>query len=206
MYSINICISGDMNTGKSSFVYFLQTSKIYDYYVSTIGVEFTSIPYIYCHNNNEYKFKFNIWDCSGNKKFRNICRYFYNKGQTFFLFYESSRYNTFLELENIYNYIERYGPSEKKYYLIGTKSNYGTNQSTLELSEIISFAKKINATYTNINLYKCDTIYTLLDFLCKQYLEKHNSNQDSMDSEMNTCCKICDNCCFNLLLSKCNRD
>ena len=59
IYDIYICIVGSCNTGKSSFVNFINNNFIYNTYVSTIGVEFTIMYYVFNHKNINYNFK--IW-------------------------------------------------------------------------------------------------------------------------------------------------
>ena len=91
---IKLILIGDTKTGKTKFNQYLVNgyeSINFDSYKATIGGTLSSKQIIYKNN----KFKFEIWDTTGQERYIPLIRVFIKKADMVFIFYDSSEKKTF---------------------------------------------------------------------------------------------------------------
>jgi|UniRef100_A0A6C0ITS8 small GTP-binding protein len=154
---MNICLLGDCESGKSSFVNRLD-NKEYNKPSKTIGVDHVIV----------YKkdIKMKLWELSGNIKFNEITRHYYDQKDVFLIFFDINNINSFKNIEYWIQQINSKTQSNNnKILLIGNKIDLERRFDIIELNTICN---KYLINYVdisikrNINIDRCfDEIYRL---------------------------------------------
>src|SRR3990167_6272064 len=89
-----LVILGEQGVGKSSLVHYFFTEQFMEYVESTIGASYkTKIIYV-----NEHTVKLEIWDTSGQERYRALGPMYYRRADAVFLVYDITRKKSFDEL------------------------------------------------------------------------------------------------------------
>ena len=75
-YIFKICVFGDYNTGKTSFLNCLQEFDYVKTYEATIGVEYSSKIF---NLKDGKQVKVTFWDCAGQERFNTVTESFFRK-------------------------------------------------------------------------------------------------------------------------------
>ena len=97
-YIFKICVFGDYNTGKTSFLNCLQEIDYVKTYEPTIGVEYSTKIF---NLEDDKKAKVTFWDCAGQERFRVLQKIFLEDVTGGMLFFDVSNresYNNVLNL------------------------------------------------------------------------------------------------------------
>ena len=150
---IKIVIIGDSGVGKSSIIVRFADNKYDDYFLPTIGLEF-SIKKITIDDN---LYKIHMWDLAGQERFRSITTSYYRNAQGILLAFDIANLDSFKNVEKWLFDIYKYSGDNTKIILIGTKSDLETERK-ISRENAEKFAKSINVSYyeisskTNINI------------------------------------------------------
>ena len=152
MQKYNLCLIGDSQVGKSSFLEFLQNNSfINNKPQRTIGVE-----HMYYIRNNK---KWNIWDLAGDKQFENITIGYYKNVDLFLLFFDVNNIDSFNNLEYWVKNILSFCTKNKKIILVGNKCDLKINYCIKDLN---TFCNKYSIIYNEISLKNNHNIELLL--------------------------------------------
>jgi len=99
--TLKIVLVGEENVGKTSFVEKLLGNEIPLNYTPTLGVEVNPIR----RNNKCY----NIWDCSGNERFKGLGDGYYVQAQGAIIMCDSLNINSINKIENKRKELKRMG-------------------------------------------------------------------------------------------------
>ena len=136
---LKILILGDSGVGKTSILIKYINNKFDESHIATIGVDYMDKTIKYKNIN----VKLQIWDTSGQEKFRSIARNFYRNSDAIFLVFDLNNKDTYDNIKQWINDVEEHCPNIKK-ILLGNKSDLEKNVS----EEIIkNFAKENNLQY-----------------------------------------------------------
>ena len=136
---LKILILGDSGVGKTSILIKYINNKFDESHIATIGVDYMDKTIKYKNIN----VKLQIWDTSGQEKFRSIARNFYRNSDAIFLVFDLNNKDTYDNIKKWINDVEEHCPNIKK-ILLGNKSDLEKNVS----EEIIkNFAKENNLQY-----------------------------------------------------------
>ena len=136
---LKILILGDSGVGKTSILIKYINNKFDESHIATIGVDYMDKTIKYKNIN----IKLQIWDTSGQEKFRSIARNFYRNSDAIFIVFDLNNKDTYNSIKQWINDVEEYCPNIKK-ILLGNKSDLEKNVS----EEIIkNFAKENNLQY-----------------------------------------------------------
>jgi len=116
-YIFKICVFGDYNTGKSSFLNYLQTRKYAKDYQSTVGIEFSST--IIETNNDIIKVTF--WDCAGQERFNSITESFFRGVSAGIIFFDVSNITSYNNVIEWAEKFRKYNDDNIPVLLIGNK-------------------------------------------------------------------------------------
>ena len=139
-----IILVGDSNVGKSCFVERLKTNNFEKNYFPTISVEVNDLDYL--------KYKLNIWDTAGQKKYQGIKEGYYFNTNCFILMFSLNSISTFNNVKHWYKEIRKICPNTP-IILCGNKLdkknqniNFNKNFENLNINSYfeISVAKKEN--------------------------------------------------------------
>lgn len=127
-YLLKMIIIGDSSVGKSTFLYRLADNLFIYENEPTIGVEFKSMvalsksPYI-------YNFKLQLWDTSGQDRFRSIVKSYYRYAQGCFLVFDITDRNSWINLQKWYDDLKNnVDILDKQIMLLGTKLDLQENR------------------------------------------------------------------------------
>ena len=143
-----ISLLGESNTGKTSFLYYLEGKNI-ENIKSTIGIAET---HIYGKIHGE-RIKIKIKDTAGQERFDSITKEFFQKSHGFLLFFDVTNKNARDRIERYLQKIEEENGSTEEIILIGNKIDDNENRK---------MSKKDEKEYANekgIKYYECSTKY-----------------------------------------------
>jgi len=119
---INVLCIGDCEVGKSTTLRRLCEDKLYEpnKYFPTIGLE--TLHYKTVMNNT--KISLNLWDISGNKRFRTVALGFLRRCPIVCVFFDKSNIESFHSVDNWISWVKASTSNPVKFFLIGiAKSN-----------------------------------------------------------------------------------
>ena len=196
MQDFNICLIGDVKTGKTTFLNYLIYNVFKSEYEATIGVDFTSKDIIV----NNKKIKWKIWDTTGNKNMISIFNGYFSKIDAFLLFFDNSKIYNLESLEFWVTYIKKKCENNHRIFLI---SNNSTSFNNIPVTDIDKFCKNNNLIYikaflkTRISVEKIITEINncLIPKTPKASNKKKSNNEyyfelESSKSFKNKCCII----------------
>ena len=198
---INIIILGNSTVGKTSFIRRFFSNSFNQTTMSTLGidVEKTIIKF----PNKFYKLE--VWDTAGQEKFRIIPKRYYNKGDGFFVLFDLSNKESFIEVNKwIEDIRETFGDNENNenknipIYLLGNKID--KIERVVQRSDAEKFAEKNKVKYEEISCKLGFNIYEVMlnmifdasqnigdmDTFFLEYIKK--SNDISNGVEKKKCC------------------
>ena len=112
-----IVLSGDAKIGKTSFWKRLTKNGYNDEYMPTCGIDFFSMDYSY----NENSFKLQIWDTSGQERFRSLLPSYFRSSNAAILIYDCTNKQSFFNLKHFIETIHSSCDDNIKLILIGNK-------------------------------------------------------------------------------------
>ncbi len=176
---IKITIVGYTKTGKSKFFEYLENNNIEDLNISdyqpTNGAKYCGKCIIY--NNNYYNL--NIWDTSGEEKYKSLIKYFYRDADVILLFFSYNDNKSFQEAKNLLESIKEFSTkSDVIIALIGNKyleKNYSKeNNNILNEEEVLEFVTDNNLIYGHLSILEkySNGIIELANKIIKEYVNK----------------------------------
>jgi small GTP-binding protein len=140
--TIKTIIIGDTYGGKTSILNRYINKNFSTLFMATIGVDFYKSLII--KNNNKYKFT--IWDTSGQEKFNSIISSYYRDVGVIIIVFDLTNYNSFLNLRNWIETISVYESNDIVKVIVGNKCDL-EKEKKVNFNEAIDFCKKNNAIY-----------------------------------------------------------
>ena len=176
---IKITIVAYTETGKSKFFEYLENNNIEDLnisdYQSTNGAKYCGKCIIY--NNNYYNL--NIWDTSGEEKYKSLIKYFYRDADVILLFFSYNDNKSFQEAKNLLESIKEFSTkSDVIIALIGNKyleKNYSKeNNNILNEEEVLEFVTDNNLIYGHLSILEkySNGFNELANKIIKEYVNK----------------------------------
>jgi len=140
-YLFKICLIGDSGIGKTAFVEKYIDNIFQENSISpTIGMDFhTKTLHIY-----DKDIKLQIWDLSGDHKFKYILELYCKNCQGIVLMFDLSKYCTFANLVYWLKYIYEYVPIDFPILIVGCKTDL---EREIAYEEAFSFAQDYNIDY-----------------------------------------------------------
>lgn len=118
---LKVIIIGNSSVGKSTFLYRLADNIFIHENEPTIGVEFRSM-YAMSKAPYAYRFKIQLWDTSGQDRFRSIVRCYYRHAQGCFLVFDITDRKSWTSLQRWYEDLkENVDIEDRQIVLLGSK-------------------------------------------------------------------------------------
>ena len=158
-----LILLGDSSVGKSSIVLKYIDNKFYESNISTMGVDYLEKIIVY----NKFEIRLQIWDTSGEEKFRSITKNFYRNADGLLVVFDLTKKESFVNVGSWINEAKE-NNDKLKIILIGNKLDLKDGRIvTIDLAK--KFAEKNNLKYietsakdgTNIN----ESFQTIIDLL-----------------------------------------
>ena len=169
-YIFKICVFGDYNTGKTSFLNCLQEMDYVMTYEPTIGVEFSTKLF---NLEDDKKAKVTFWDCAGQERFMSITENFFRDVTGGMLFFDVSNRESY---NNVLNWITKFrnlNGKEIPLILVGNKIDKKRVISTNDASIL---AEDFNLKYIETSVKTKENILNALHLLIDNIYDQKDSN------------------------------
>ena len=138
---LKLLFLGDASVGKTSILANYNGNIFEEQTIGTIGVEYVYKTITY----KNFKIKLQIWDTSGEERFRSITKSFYRNADGLFLLYDLTNENSFDSIKNWIRNIREYN-NDLKILLIGNKLDL-IEERVISTEKATNFAKNNNLEY-----------------------------------------------------------
>ena len=169
-FTYKICVFGDYNTGKTSFLNFLQDYKYVSIYEATIGVEFSSkimaLP-------DKKIVKVNFWDCAGQERFRSITHNFFKEITAGMLFFDVTCKKSFENLSGWIELFRKFNSENIPILLVGNKID---KDRVVEKGEAYKFACDNNLQYIEVSVKKGINISNSVNLIVDTIYKNNETN------------------------------
>ncbi|XP_071454243.1 ras-related protein Rab-1A [Hetaerina americana] len=118
-YLFKLLLIGDSGVGKSCLLLRFADDTYTESYISTIGVDFK----IRTIELDEKTIKLQIWDTAGQERFRTITSSYYRGAQGIIIVYDCTDQDSFNNVKNWLEEIDRYACDNVNKLLVGNKSD-----------------------------------------------------------------------------------
>ena len=176
-FLFKIVVFGDYNTGKTSFLNYLQNYKLLGTYEPTIGVEYsTKIIELY----DDTKIKLTFWDCAGQERFRSVTNNFFKDVTAGILFFDVSCKKSY---ENVIPWIKNFrehNSDKVPIILIGNKID---KDRCVSKSDVYILATDYDVVYIEISVKNGININNAIDLLIDKIISEKESNPNIIKYE-----------------------
>lgn len=152
-YLFKILLIGDSGVGKSSVLLRYSDDAYSDSYTSTIGVDF-KIKTIKLDNK---RIKLQVWDTSGQERFRTITNSYYRGAHGVIVAYDITDKVTFDNVKIWLKEVERYTTPNVRVLLVGNKSDM-IHKRVVTYDEGEKFANSIGIEFLEASAKECVNI------------------------------------------------
>ena len=182
---IRLITLGDSNAGKSCIInYFIE--KKFTTKANTVGVDFYSKEY----KIDQHSIKVQIYDTSGQEKFRTIASNYYKRADGILLVFDLTQKKTYLNMEYWVKEMQsQMDTSSVGLVILGNKVDLP--EKVIQEREGIELASSLNTQYFETSALNGTNIAEAMDFLIKDVIQKKtitfndnpiNSNQGAQNS------------------------
>ena len=184
---VKLLLLGDSSVGKTSIIIKYISNKFMDTNIATLGVDYMDKTVDY----NNLKVFLQIWDTSGEEKFRSITRNFYRNADGLLVVFDLTCKESFNHVKNWINEAKEH-KNDIKTILVGNKLDL-EDEREVDKETALKFAEKNNLKYLetsakngkNINNSFKEMIALILNDKTEQEIKKEFTKSDSsisMDS------------------------
>eukprot|EP01084_Bolivina_argentea_P171910 297814_1 len=202
-YLFKVILIGDSGVGKTSTLERFVDNTINDRYIQTIGVDF-KMKTIFCSN---VTVKLQIWDTTGQERFRSITTSYYKGSHIFFIIFDITDIESFKHVSKCINDINQYADHQNIFgkMLIGNKIDM-ENKRVVEFDKAEQVANNADFKYMESSAktgYNLESIFKyaaenavakkkeLDKLLAMEAMEKEESNASfatNVTQKMSGCC------------------
>ena len=163
--SVKIALIGNEGVGKTCIIE--RFSKgIFSDVKATVGIGFTQ-KYLKINNQT---IQCNLWDTSGQEKYRNIGKESYKDAYIVCLVYDITNNKSFEDIKDIWiSNLKKYGEKNVILAIVGNKNDLYENEKVDE-NKAREYAKSINASFFLTSAKSGENIDSLFENLVKKYL------------------------------------
>lgn len=122
-YLFKLLLIGDSGVGKSCLLIRFADDRYDESYISTIGVDFKIRTIELDEDGSKKTVKLQIWDTAGQERFRTITSSYYRGAHGIIIVYDCTEKETFENVRQWLEEIERYAFDNVNKLLIGNKSD-----------------------------------------------------------------------------------
>jgi Ras-related protein Rab-1A len=137
-YLFKLLLIGDSGVGKSCLLLRFADHTYTDSYISTIGVDFK----IRTIELDGKTIKLQIWDTAGQERFRTITSSYYRGAHGIIVVYDVTDQESFTNVKQWLNEIERYASHDVQKLLVGNKCDL-TSKKAVTMETAKAFAEKV---------------------------------------------------------------
>ena len=178
---VKLLLLGDSSVGKTSIIIKYISNKFMDTNIATLGVDYMDKTVDY----NNLKVFLQIWDTSGEEKFRSITRNFYRNADGLLVVFDLTCKESFNHVKNWINEAKEH-KNDIKTILVGNKLDL-EDEREVDKETALKFAEKNNLKYLetsakngkNINNSFKEMIALILNDKTEKEIKKEFTKSDS---------------------------
>eukprot|EP01083_Nonionella_stella_P042147 114037_1 len=198
-FLFKVILVGDSAVGKSSILHKYVDNQDTDLYLQTIGVDF-KIKTIFIEDN---AVKLQIWDTTGQERFRSITTSYYKGSNIFLVVFDITDRKSFTNVERHLHQINQHANHGNLYgmMLIGNKCDL-KNDRVIDAEEAQQIANQSNVQYLEVSaktgerldsMFQCAAKNAVLkkkalDIICKEEKRTYTMSSTPSSSGSSTCC------------------
>jgi len=173
-YLFKLLLIGDSGVGKSCLLLRFADDTYTESYISTIGVDF-KIRTIELEGKTV---KLQIWDTAGQERFRTITSSYYRGAHGIIVVYDVTDNDTFSNVKQWLQEIDRYASEGVNKLLVGNKSDL-TGKKVVEYSVAKEFADQLNIPFLETSAKNATNVEQAFLTMAKQIKDRMGSSSTS---------------------------
>jgi len=188
--TLKILIVGDSCVGKSNFIFRYIKNEYSGKHFTSTGAELKNTAVVVGSN----KFRLQIWDTAGQKKYESITKSLFSKMQGFIVMFDITNEESYIGAKSWIKSIKEENGKNSPIILIGNKSDL-EDKRLISFEEITKYANEANLQYIETSSKTGNNINKSINIICKLILEnKENSTSfsinysDHIRKKKKTCC------------------
>ncbi|KAJ2851797.1 ras GTPase [Coemansia brasiliensis] len=198
-YLFKLLLIGDSGVGKSCLLLRFADDTYTESYISTIGVDFK----IRTIELDGKVVKLQIWDTAGQERFRTITSSYYRGAHGIIVVYDVTDTETFSNVKQWLQEIDRYASEGVNKLLVGNKSDL-EDKRAVDFTEAQEFAKSLNISFLETSAKDSTNVENAFLTMAKQIKDRmgasnvQQSNQQQKQvklSQMQDVQKANSGCC-----------
>lgn len=170
-YLFKLLLIGDSGVGKSCLLLRFADDTYTESYISTIGVDF-KIRTIELESKT---IKLQIWDTAGQERFRTITSSYYRGAHGIIIVYDVTEQDTFNNVKQWLQEIERYASENVQKLLVGNKCDL-TAKKAVEFSAAKEYADQIGIPFLETSAKNATNVEQAFMTMAAE-IKKHMGNQ-----------------------------
>jgi len=169
-FLFKLLLIGDSGVGKSCLLLRFADDTYTESYISTIGVDF-KIRTIELEGKTV---KLQIWDTAGQERFRTITSSYYRGAHGIIVVYDVTDNETFTNVKQWLQEIDRYASEGVNKLLVGNKSDL-TGKKVVEYSVAKEFAEQLGITFLETSAKNATNVEQAFLLMAKQIKDRMGS-------------------------------
>ncbi|KZT11416.1 ras-domain-containing protein [Laetiporus sulphureus 93-53] len=174
-YLFKLLLIGDSGVGKSCLLLRFADDTYTESYISTIGVDF-KIRTIELEGKTV---KLQIWDTAGQERFRTITSSYYRGAHGIIVVYDVTDNDTFTNVKQWLQEIDRYASEGVNKLLVGNKSDL-TSKKVVEYSAAKEFADQLNIPFLETSAKNATNVEQAFLTMAKQIKDRMGSSSSNV--------------------------
>ncbi|EXX71420.1 Ypt1p [Rhizophagus irregularis DAOM 197198w] len=172
-YLFKLLLIGDSGVGKSCLLLRFADDTYTESYISTIGVDFK----IRTIDLEGKTVKLQIWDTAGQERFRTITSSYYRGAHGIIVVYDVTDQDTFANVKQWLQEIDRYACEGVNKLLVGNKSDL-TNKKVVEYTTAKEFAEQLNIPFLETSAKNATNVEQAFLTMAKQIKDRYKTDYD----------------------------
>ncbi|OSX65177.1 hypothetical protein POSPLADRAFT_1038965 [Postia placenta MAD-698-R-SB12] len=174
-YLFKLLLIGDSGVGKSCLLLRFADDTYTESYISTIGVDF-KIRTIELEGKTV---KLQIWDTAGQERFRTITSSYYRGAHGIIVVYDVTDNDTFSNVKQWLQEIDRYASEGVNKLLVGNKSDL-TSKKVVEYSAAKEFADQLNIPFLETSAKNATNVEQAFLTMAKQIKDRMGTSSSTV--------------------------
>lgn len=174
-FLFKILLIGDSGVGKSSLLLRFSDDRFSETYMSTIGVDFRIRT---IEMNDGKRVKLQIWDTTGQERFKNITSSYYRGSHAIIMVYDVTDLQSFTNIAKWREEIDKYAHENVEILLIGNKNDL-VSHKVIDYSTGKDLADKMGVKFLESSARTGDNVVRMFLVLSEILREIHGAKIDT---------------------------
>eukprot|EP00003_Mantamonas_plastica_P007936 TRINITY_DN167_c0_g1_i1.p1 TRINITY_DN167_c0_g1~~TRINITY_DN167_c0_g1_i1.p1 ORF type:complete len:223 (+),score=66.28 TRINITY_DN167_c0_g1_i1:50-670(+) len=180
-YLQKIILVGDSGVGKSALMMRFADDYFNDGYICTIGVDFKIRT---VKHDSGKVVKMQIWDTSGQDRFRAITRSYYHGATTVFVVFDTTDVSSFHSVGSWMKEVDNYSPEDIQTLLVGTKTDMEAKRE-VTVEEAQDLGEKLGMNYVETSSKLGTNVDQIFDMMMDDFVELQKEKELVKQTERN---------------------